>query len=255
MIEIPTELIELVTRELWQVLGVFLRVSAVVSLMPGIGERSIPVRVKLAVAVVFALVVSPAVGPMPAPRSPLGFAAFALPEILVGLVLGIGLRLFVLALQTAGSIAAQATSLSQFLGGAGEPLPAMGMLLALAGTTLALILGLHVRAAEFLIHSYTLFPPGRLPVPADLSRWGVAQVARSFGLAFTLATPFVIASLLYNLALGVINRAMPQLMVAFVGAPAITFAGVFLLFICTPVILSVWADALFVFLHDPVRAR
>ncbi|MEY8841720.1 flagellar biosynthetic protein FliR [Cribrihabitans sp. XS_ASV171] len=255
MIEVPPELIGLATRELWQVLGVFLRVSAVVSLMPGFGERSIPMRVKLAVAVVFALIVASAVEEVPVPASPLGFAGFALPEIGVGLVLGIGLRLFVLALQTAGSIAAQATSLSQFLGGAGEPLPAMGMLLALAGTTLALILGLHVRAAEFLIHSYTLFPPGRVPVPSDLSRWGVAQVARSFALAFTLATPFVIASLLYNLALGVINRAMPQLMVAFVGAPAITFAGLFLLFICVPVILPVWAEALFTFLDNPAGAR
>ncbi|MFC3612673.1 flagellar biosynthetic protein FliR [Lutimaribacter marinistellae] len=254
MIEVPPALIALATQELWQMLGVFLRVSAVVSLMPAFGERSIPVRVKLAIAIVFALIVAPAVGEMPLPASPLGFAAFAIPEILVGLALGVAIRLFVLALQTAGSIAAQATSLSQFLGGAGEPLPAMGMLLALAGTTLALILGLHVRAAAFLIHSYTLFPAGDLPVPSDMARWGVAQVARSFGLAFTLATPFVIASLLYNLALGVINRAMPQLMVAFVGAPAITMAGLFLLFICTPVILPVWVDAMFAFLADPAGA-
>ena len=47
-------------------------------------------------------------------------------------------------------------------------------------------------------------------------------MAASFALALSLAAPFVIASLLYNVALGVINKAMPQLMVAFVGAPAIT---------------------------------
>ncbi len=60
----------------------------------------------------------------------------------------------------------------------------------------------------------------------DLARWGLAQVSRSFALAFSLAAPFVIAGLLYNVALGVINRAMPQLMVAMVGAPAITLGGI-----------------------------
>ena len=175
-------------------------------------------------------------------------------EIATGLALGIGLRLFVLALQTAGSIAAQATSLSQILGAAAaEPVPAMGYLLTLAGLALAALMGLHIRAAQFMIHSYTLFPMGSLPLAPELTQWGVAQISRSFGLAFALAMPFVIASLIYNLALGVINRAMPQLMVAFVGAPAITFAGLFLLFAGTPLILSVWSADLFSFLQNPVE--
>ena len=49
-------------------------------------------------------------------------------------------------------------------------------------------------------------------------------------LAFTLAAPFVLVSVLYNLTLGVINRAMPQLMVVFVGAPVITGLGLAVLF-------------------------
>ena len=74
----------------------------------------------------------------------------------------------------------------------------------------------------------------------------------AFALAFTLAAPFVITSLVYNLALGVINRAMPQLMVAFVGAPVITFGAVFLLFLSAPLILSVWNAEFLAFLANPV---
>jgi flagellar biosynthesis protein FliR len=59
----------------------------------------------------------------------------------------------------------------------------------------------------------------------------------------SLAAPFLIASLLYNLALGVINKAMPQLMVAFVGAPAITWGGLVLLLVTTPFVLPVWFTA------------
>jgi len=253
MIALPPELLPQLGEGLWHLFAVFLRVSAMVSLLPAFGERSIPTRVKFGIAVAFTLVVTPAVQPPLAEPGLLEVARLVLSEVLIGMALGMGLRLFVLALQTAGSIAAQATSLSQILGGAAaDPVPAMGYLLTLAGLTLAVLLGLHIRAAQFLIHSYTLFPMGIAPLAADLSQWGVHQILRSFGLAFALAMPFVIASLIYNLALGVINRAMPQLMVAFVGAPAITFAGLFLLFAGTPLILSTWADALNAFMLNPL---
>ncbi len=253
MIALPSDLSAHLGAGLWHMFVVFLRVSALVSLLPVFGERSIPVRVKLGIAVAFTLVVFPAVAPPGVAPGFLPMVRLVGTEVLIGIALGMGLRLFVLAMQTAGSIAAQSTSLSQLLGGAAaDPVPALGMFLTLAGLALAALMGLHIRAAQFLIHSYTMFPMGLAPSAADLSQWGVQQIAQSFRLAFALATPFVIASLIYNLALGVINRAMPQLMVAFVGAPAITFAGLFLLFAGAPLILSVWADALFTFTLNPL---
>jgi flagellar biosynthetic protein FliR len=63
--------------------------------------------------------------------------------------------------------------------------------------------------------------------------------------------PFAIAALIYNVALGVINRAMPQLMVAFVGAPALTAGGLLLLYAAAPVMLSVWITALGRVLEQP----
>lgn len=256
MIALPPELLSQLSDALWQSFVVFLRVSALVSLLPAFGERSIPIGLKLGISVAFTLIILPAIPSIGFEPGLWTMVRLVATETLIGLALGIGLRLFVLALQTAGSIAAQSTSLSQLLGGAAvDPVPAMGYLLTLAGLTLAVIMGLHVRAAQFLIQSYTLFPAGLLPGSADMSRWGVQQVSYSFGLAFALATPFVIASLIYNLALGVINRAMPQLMVAFVGAPAITFAGLFLLFAGAPLILSVWSDALLAFFVNPVGTR
>ncbi len=250
MIALPPELLQHLGDGLWQLFAVFLRVSALVSLLPAFGERSIPVRVKLGLSAAFTLVVWPAIHPPDFAPGFLSMVRLVGTEVLIGMVLGMGLRLFVLALQTAGSIAAQSTSLSQLLGGAAaDPVPAMGYHLTLAGLALAT---LHIRAAQFLINSYMLFPMGTAPAAPDLSQWGVQQISHSFRLAFALATPFVIASLIYNLALGVINRAMPQLMVAFVGAPAITFAGLFLLFAGAPLILSVWADDLFAFFLNPV---
>jgi flagellar biosynthetic protein FliR len=49
----------------------------------------------------------------------------------------------------------------------------------------------------------------------------------------------------------VINRAMPQLMVAFVGAPLITFGGLLLLMMLAPAMLYVWLQALSTFAASP----
>ena len=229
--------------------AVFLRVGAMMALAPAFGETVIPVRVRLAITLAFSLVVASAL-PVP-PTLNLGLPEIAA-EVLAGLTLGIGLRLLVIALQVAGTIAAQSTSLAQFFGGAGvDPQPAMSQLLVMAGLALAVMLGLHVHLAEFVLLSYELFPPGRLPDAAALAQWGLGQTARAFALAFSLAMPFVVLSVIYFIALGVINKAMPQLMVALVGAPAITFAGLALLLVCAPLMLPIWHETLWEFLRNP----
>ncbi len=234
--------------------GVFIRIGAMIALVPAFGEQVIPVRVRLGITLAFTAIAAPALAPMmpAAPTHPGALLTLITAEALAGLVLGIGLRLFTIALQTAGSIAAQATSLSQFFGGAGvDPQPAMSQILVMAGLALAVTLGLHISLAELIILSYSIFPPARFPDASSLGQWGTAHIARAFSLAFTLAMPFVILSLIFYVALGAINKAMPQLMVAFVGAPAITWAGLAVLFLTAPHMLPIWHAAFTGFLFDP----
>ena len=230
---------------------VFLRVGAAMALIPAFGEQSVPQRVRLVLGLAFTAVVAPSVADRLPPSDGV-VSPMIVTEVLAGLVLGIGLRLFVNALQLAGAIAAQATSLSQIFAGAdAEPQTAIAHLWVVAGLALAVMAGLHVKLAALLILSYDLFPPGQMPGSAGISAWGLARITHAFSLGFSLAAPFVIASLIYNMALGVINRAMPQLMVAFVGAPALTLGGLVLLVIVSPVALAIWTEALNGFLLDP----
>ena len=234
---------------------VFVRIGAVMAVLPGFGEQMIPVRVRLAITFAFSLVTWPMIAGdllQPAPDRP--FALMILIEAAIGLALGLAIRLFAIAMQIAGTVAAQSTSLGQIFGPGAtpDPMPAIGNILLLAGITLALVSGLHVKAALAMARSYEILPMG-LPIPAsDVAAWGTAQVAKSFALGFSLAAPFVIAGFAYNLALGAINKAMPQLMVAFVGAPAITAAGLLLLMLSAPVILTFWNGQLDRLLADPM---
>lgn len=244
--------------QLWLATGiaVFLRIGACFLVLPGLGEQMIPVRIRLGAALAFTVFITPAVLP------DLGVTAILPPltaffsEAMSGLIIGMALRFLVHALQIAGTIAGQSTSLSQIIGGATpDPLPAMGAILMLGGLTLAVLSGLHVHLVQTFIRSYAVLPFGDLPNPRELAGWGVNQVSASFSLALSLAAPFLIASLLYNVALGVINKAMPQLMVAFVGAPAITWGGLVLLLVTTPFILPFWLTAFESAMASPLGGR
>lgn len=228
---------------------VFLRIGATLALLPAFGEHSVPQRLRLVIALAFTAVVLPVVASgMPTDPGPIEAGA----EIVTGLMIGAVFRMFILALQIAGTMIAQATSLSQIAGGASaEPQPAIGQLLTVAGLAIAVMAGLHVRVAEALILSYEALPVGRFLTSADVAEWGVVHFAQAFRLAFTLAAPFTIASMMYNLALGAINRAMPALMVSFIGAPALSAAGLAMLAILAPLLLGTWSASLSDFLDAP----
>lgn len=222
---------------------VFLRVGAAMALLPAFGEQMIPVRVRLALGLAFTMIVAPAVAA--GIDRPAGLPQLWLTEPLIGLVFGLSLRLVVMGLRIAGTVAAQSTSLAQVFAAAGaEPSPVMGQLLVMAGLALAVTLGLHLQIAEALIDSYRTFPVGSLPASDRLLDWALPRIASTFALGVQLSMPFVIGALIYNVGLGIINRAMPQMMVAMVGAPALTFGGLVLLLVAAPIILDVWLHVL-----------
>lgn len=227
----------------WAAALAFIRIGAMMALIPGLGEAVVPQRVKIALVVAFTLVIAPVLADQIGPDATPTFLAIG-KEAVAGLILGAGMRLFIVALQTAAAMIAQATTLSQlFAGVAPEPQPAIGNLLVMAALALSMAAGLHVRAAELILTSYQILPVSSPLQAASAADWGLALIGRTFSLAFSLAAPFVIASLIYNVALGVINRAMPALMVSMVGAPALTLGALALLAIAAPVILAAWLEA------------
>jgi flagellar biosynthetic protein FliR len=252
------DILSLTQELLWVGFCVFIRLGAMMATLPAFGEQSVPLRLRMGGTLAFVMLVAPIVdhdiGEIP--NSTVDIIAQLGPEVVVGLFFGLALRFFVFALQIAGTIGAQSTSLSQIFGGTAgvDPQPAMGRVLVIAGLALAALLGLHVKIVAYIIISYDMVPFGVLISPDIVVSLGTNEVSRAFALGFTLAAPFVVASLIYNVTLGVINRAMPQLMVSFVGAPAITAGGLILMTIAAPVLLSVWVTAFDSFMANPFGA-
>ena len=88
---------------------VFARIGAMVMLMPGLGESDIPVRIKLAIALLLTLIILPlhrqAYHVDMQSLTPL--LVLMLHEIFIGILLGATARVTLAALQVAGSVIAQ----------------------------------------------------------------------------------------------------------------------------------------------------
>lgn len=222
---------------------VLARLSFVIFFMPGIGEQVIPARARAFVLIGVALAMTTS-GFIAAPETTDITSLFGLlvTEIFIGFALGTMLRVIIWMLTIAGSVIAQSIGLSQFLAPAleHEAQTLTANLLSMAGAAVLLSANFHVEVIVSLLRLYTDIPLGALTL---LSGPMLAQSFFSaFGFALLLAWPFVAINLLYNICLGFINKALPSLMVAFVGAPFMVGAGTMLLAVSIAGLLIAWKD-------------
>jgi flagellar biosynthetic protein FliR len=226
---------------------VFARVSALVMLLPGIGEQAVPPRIRLAFALVLALAMYPVVRTaVPAiPPDVGGLASQVITEVLIGLALGVLLRLFLLALAVAGETMSIQSTLS-FAQTANpiqaQPGSALTVFLTLLGTVLIFTSGLHHMFIGGLARSYTLFPMGRALPVGDLTNLTIRGFSESFALGIQLAAPVIVFSLVFNVAVGFVARVMPQFQVFFVASPLSVLLGLSIFALSLGTLSLVWLD-------------
>jgi flagellar biosynthesis protein FliR len=213
---------------------VFARIGAMVMLLPGFGEVFIPVRVKLAIALLLTLIILPlhraayhvdmqSVAPL---------AVLMVHEIIIGVVLGATARVTLAALQVAGSIIAQqlglgfVTSIDPTQGQQGA---LMGNFLTLLGIALLFATDTHYLVIAALNDSYKIFSPGELMPSGDVAALATRAFAAAFKIGLQLSAPFLVFGLVFNIGLGVLARLMPQMQVYFIGVPLSILIGFMIL--------------------------
>ena len=214
----------------------FARIGTMIMLLPGLGEMSVPVRVRLTIALVLTFVLFPLhrAGYAIDLRSP-GPVIVALgQELAVGVVLGLTARLTISALQVAGSVIAQQLGLG-FVTAVdptqGQQGLILGNFLTLLGVTLIFATDLHHLVIAALNDSYALFAPGEMPLSGDVAKHVTQVIATAFRIGIQLSAPFLVFGLLFNLGLGVLSRLMPQMQVYFVAVPLSIMIGFLILLI------------------------
>lgn len=226
---------------------VFARVGAMIMLMPGVGDPAIPPRIRLAFSLLLALVLTPVVAAgVGAPPATVGaLAAAVIHELIVGLMIGAIMRIFVSSLFTAGEVMSIQTTLgfAQTANPAqAQPSAALSSFLAMTGIVLVMTTDLHHLFIGAIAHSYELFPFTK-PVPTqDAAALAVQTVASSFALGIQLAAPVIVFSLVFNLAVGLIGRVMPQFQIFFVSSPLSVLFGLSIFALSLGTIGMVWSD-------------
>ena len=212
----------------------FARIGTMIMLLPGLGEMSVPPRIRLTIALVLTAVIMPLhrSGYQIDLRSAGPVLLMLGQEVLIGVVLGLTARLTISALQVAGSVIAQQLGLG-FVTAVdptqGQQGVILGNFLTLLGVTLVFAADLHHLVIAALNDSYALFKPGEVPVLGDVASLLTTTVASAFRIGVQLAAPFLVFGLLFNLGLGVLSRLMPQMQVFFIGMPVSILVGFLIL--------------------------
>lgn len=245
---------------LFMFLLVFMRIGTIMILLPGIGDTTVPSRVKLLFSLAVTLVILPVVSPaLPAqPKDLDQFILLLLGEILVGLFFGTMVKMLVSVLEVAGTMISLTMGLSNAylfnpqLGSQGS-LP--GVMLATTGLALMFATDMHHQLLMAMVDTYWLFTPGGDVPLQDFSNMIAHELGLCFRIGVQLASPFVILSTLFFIALAILGRLMPQLQIFFLALPVQQYAGIILIGLSLSSIMMAWmtffADQLPVLFQPP----
>jgi flagellar biosynthesis protein FliR len=235
----------------------FCRIGSCLMLMPGFSSPRVPtnVRLFLCFAVTASLVpmLAPDVVKLLKDDAPLDTIRLIMSEMVIGGMIGFMGRIFFAALETLGTAIAMMTGLAQSLGAPiseDEPLPAVTTVLTFVATTLLFVMDLHWEILRGIIASYHT-----IPVAVEFtSRSSLVQVAdclsRAFLLALRISSPFIMYSVIVNLAIGFANKLTPQIQVYFIATPFVLAGGLFLLYFASREMLAMFMAGFSMWLHE-----
>jgi flagellar biosynthetic protein FliR len=230
--------------DIWVAAALFSRISLFILMMPGLAGRVIPVRIRLIFALTLLVLLLPSAGSPSFGSDTASLTRILAGEAVTGLFFGLSLRFFLFALNITGSIIAQSLSLSQIFGATaeGDSASLISQALTMAGSALFLSSGLAVEAIGFLARELEAVPLGSFGLiePGALVDELTRQAAAAIRFGVMLGLPFMVLNFAFYLLLGLLNRAMPQLMITFVGLPALTMGGLFLFALAITSLLSIW---------------
>ena len=207
----------------------FLRVLAMIGAMPIFAQRSVPMRVKVGLSFMVALVCAPSLPEMPvvALDSPLAMM-LVVQQLLIGLSIAFAVRIVFAGVEFAGEIGGLQMGLN-FAGffdpASGGQTTALSRFFGMTISWLFIVTNGHLLIIAAVVQSFHAFPVG--PEPFAFLRatrpelWG----AEMFSLGLWIALPLIAMLMFTNLVLGVIARVAQQMNIFAIGFPITLSVG------------------------------
>jgi len=232
---------DLILQRLDIFLLLFVRMLGLFTTAPIWSNRLVPVQLRVAIAFGTAVVVSPLFREMPMPDSLGALATLVVRELLVGMVIGFVAAIVMSAVQLAGQILDINMGLSMV--NLLDPMtntqmPVVGNFLYVLSILIFFTINGHHMLLQALMDSYALVPIGKAVITPTLAESVVKMGSSLFLIGFKVAAPVLAALFLTTVALGVLNRAVPQMNVFVIGMPVQLGVGVFMLMVVLPLFVS-----------------
>lgn len=215
-------------------LMIFARTGSLIMTMPMFGERAVPARIRLIIALFLALMLAHVLRATyrNLTSDPSALFGVLMIEILVGLGLGAAIRFLTLAADIASHVISQSLGLSLgdiFNPSLGTQSTVIGTFLTMLLVVMMFALDVHHALLAAIVGTYRVLPPGQFYPLGDFTQFGIQMASQSFVIALQIAAPFILFGILFNVGLGILSRLIPQLQVIFIATPLSIFAGLALL--------------------------
>jgi flagellar biosynthetic protein FliR len=214
------------------------RILAVIASTPLLGDKEVPVQVRIGLGVMLTVLVAPTLQ-IPSGIDPgsLQGLLILLEQILVGVVMGFTVRIIFTAVEMAGEVA----GLQMGLGFASfyDPQnaafqPVLAQFLGVIVSLAFLAMDGHLLVLAALADSFQSFPISTAVPSAKGLNTLVSWSGSLFADALQISLPLLAALMMTNLALGILTRSAPQLNLFAVGFPITLGMGFFVLALSMP---------------------
>ena len=213
------------------------RLLALIATAPIFGDQPTPVRVKIGLSVLLAILLGPTLSPMPS--VPVGSAQgifIIIQQIIIGSAMGFTVRLIFSAVELAGEFSGMIMGIG--FASCYDPRTAsnsavISQWLGIIASLTFLTLNGHLMILALISDSFHTLPVGQM-MPAQsfytIAKWG----ANIFIYGLQISLPLLAALLITNMAMGILTRAAQQLNLFAIGFPITLTIGFLILSISLP---------------------
>ncbi|RYE58855.1 MAG: flagellar type III secretion system protein FliR [Rhizobiaceae bacterium] len=227
----------------------FCRIGGCIMVLPGFSTARLPTTIRVLIAVTVTIALLPVMWDLIYPRiqgTTPDYMLLCVYETLIGVVLGMIARFYALGLQFLGTVMTMMIGLNTPPAGDILEDTSEGQLtnvLTFAGLMVLFMLDFHHQVFIAIADTYRTLPPGTVFDPQKALVSLTDTLTATFYVMLRLASPFILFNVLFNVAIGFINKLAPIVPVYFISAPYLVMGGTILLYLSVAAMLSLYADA------------
>jgi flagellar biosynthetic protein FliR len=229
---------------------IFLRVGAIMMTAPLFGSKNIPLLLKAGLLLSISMVLFPIINldPIPFLTEVMPFGLGVIGEIILGVTIGLSVRLLFAGIQLAGQLAGFQMGLA-IVNVMDPQTSAQVPILAQFNNLIAMMVFLAINAHHWflrsLMESFRLVPPFNFTLNYSLVEHLMMLGGNMFIIALKIGAPIIATMLITSVALGLIARTVPQMHIFIVAMPLKILIGLLMLSLTAPYLSS--------FLHEVFR--